>query len=161
LFADLGENYLISQVTSFKQGDETVTATPVSNAVGQSAIFWETGLEWKYFNTDVATAYINKTDPLSPPFTISFGYKHDGRFRPTGDLAGFTDAERRLFFRFSVGLNKILGWNSAEVAPGKGYTFKFGVDYERPIGNSRMPTATRYYVSANIDLVKIFKPQSP
>jgi hypothetical protein len=159
LFANLGENYLISQVTSFKQGDDTVTATPVSNGVGQSAIFWETGIEWKYLNTDMATAYINKTDVLSPPFTIAVGYKNDGRFRQKGDLASFTDGEHRMFLRFSVGLNKILNWSGDQVAPGKGYTFKFGVDYERSIGTSKMPTSTRYYVSANVDLVKVFKPQ--
>src|SRR5713101_6945070 len=44
LFANLGQKYIISQVTSFKQGDDTITATPVSNGVGQSALFWETGL---------------------------------------------------------------------------------------------------------------------
>ena len=161
IFTDLGGTFLISQATSFKQGDDTVTATPVSNQVGQSAMFWETGAEWKYLNTDIANAYLNKTDVLSPPFTISVGYKHDGRFKKAGDLAGFSNPEARFFFRFSVGLNKIGNWNGDQVNPGKGYTFKFGVDYERPLGDSRMPTATRYYVSANIDIMKIFKPPPP
>jgi hypothetical protein len=160
VFANLGEKYLISQITSFKQGDDTVTATPVANDVGQSAIFWETGVEWKYLNTDVANAYLNKTDVLSPPFAISVGYKHDGRFKKAGDLSGLSNPEARLFFRFTVGLNKIGNWSGDQVAPGKGYTFKFGVDYERPIGDSRMPTATRYYVSANIDVMKVFKPSN-
>jgi hypothetical protein len=159
-FANLGENYLISQVTSFKQGDDTITATPVSNNVGQSAIYWETGIEWKYLNTDVANAYLNKTDVLDPPFSISVGYKHDSRFNHAGDLAGFTNPEGRLFFRFSVGLNKIGNWSGDQVDPGKGYTFKFGVDYERPTSDSKMPTATRYYVSANIDVLKVFKPSA-
>ncbi len=158
VFVTLGEVYLIGQVTSFKQGDDTITATPVSNNVGQSATYWETGFEWKYLNTDIANAYLNKTDVLSPPFTVAVGYKHDGRFEKSGDLAGFDNPEARLFFRFSVGLNKIGNWTGEEVTPGKGYTFKFGVDYEKPIGDSRMPTATRYYVSANIDLMKVFKP---
>lgn len=160
-FATLGENFLIDQVTSFKQGDNTVTATPVSNGVGRSATFWETGIEWKYLNTDVANAYLNKVDVLSPPFAVSVGYKHDSRFNVSGDLASFSDAERRLFFRFSVGLNKIANWGNDQVAPGKGYTFRFGIDYEKPIGSSKMPTATRYYVSANIDIIKVFKPQTP
>ena len=160
VFANFGEKYLISQVTSFKQGDDTVTATPVSNNVGQSALFWETGIEWKYLNTDVANAYLNKTDVLSPPFSISMGYKHDDRFKKAGDLAGFSDPEARLFFRFTVGLNKIANWSGDQVTPGKGYTFKFGVDYEKPIGDSRMPKSTRYFVSANIDILKVFKPSN-
>jgi hypothetical protein len=161
IFADIGEKYLISQVTSFKQGDDTITASPVSNNVGQSAIYWEVGAEWKYLNTDIANAYLNKTDVLSPPFTVSVGYKHDGRFKQAGDLAAFSNPESRFFFRFSVGLNKIGNWTGDQVTPGKGYTFKFGIDYEKPIGDSRMPTATRYYVSANIDLMKVFKPSNP
>jgi hypothetical protein len=161
LFANLGEEYLIGQVTSFKQGDDTITAVPVSNDVGQSALYWETGVEWKYLNTDIANAYLNKTDVLSPPFTVSIGYKDDRRFKRAGDLASFANPEARFFFRFSVGLNKIGNWSGDQVTPGKGYTFKFGIDYERPIGDSRMPTATRYYVSANIDIVKVFKPSNP
>jgi hypothetical protein len=161
IFANLGEKYLISQVTSFKQGDDTITATPVSNNVGQSAMYWEVGAEWKYLNTDIANAYLNKTDVLSPPFAVSVGYKHDGRFKQAGDLASFSNPEARFFFRFSIGLNKIGNWTGDQVNPGKGYTFKFGIDYEKPIGDSRMPTSTRYYVSANIDLMKVFKPSNP
>jgi len=159
-FVSLGQRYLLSQVTSFKQGDNNVTAVPVSNNVGQSAMYWETGVQWKYLNTDVVNAYLNKTDALSPPFCISVGYKRDGRLRKSGDLASFSNPEQRLFFRFTVGLNKIGNWSGDQVAPGKGYTFKFGVDYERPLGDSRMPTGTRYYVSANIDVMKVFKPSN-
>jgi hypothetical protein len=159
-FTTLGQKYLISQVSSFKQGDDTITATPVSNNVGQSAMFWESGVEWKYLNTDIVNAYTNKTDVLSPPFTISAGYKRDGRFNKAGDLAGFSNPEARVFFRFSVGLNKIGNWTGDQVDPGKGYTFKFGIDHERPIGDGRLPKATRYYVSANIDLLKVFKPSA-
>jgi hypothetical protein len=156
----IGQTYLISQVTSFKQGDNTVTATPVSNNVGQSAFYWETGVQWKLLNTDIVNAYINKTDVLNPPFDVSFGYRHDGRFKQAGDLATFSNPQAYLFFRFNVGLNKIVNWNSATVSPGKGYTFKFGIDYERPISDSKMPSATRYYVSANFDIMQLFKPSA-
>lgn len=160
LFGTLGENYLLSQVTSFKQGDDTITATPVSNQVGQSAIFGEGGVEWKYLNTDIANAYLNKTDVLSPPFTIAMGYRRDSRFNPSGDLKGFDNPEARYFLRFAVGLNKIGNWSGDQVDPGKGYTFKFGVDYERPAFESHMPIATRYFVSANIDINKVFRPSN-
>jgi hypothetical protein len=158
-FGTLGENYLVSQVTSFKQGDDTVTATPISNSVGQSALFWEAGIEWKLLSTDIVNAYINKTDVLDPPFAFSTGYRQDGRFRRAGDLPATVESpEAYYFFRFNVGLNKILHWGTDEVKPGNGYTFKFGVDYERPVRAGSMPTATRYYVSANIDLMQVFKP---
>jgi len=85
-------------------------------------MYWEVGAEWKYLNTDIANAYLNKTDILSPPFTVSVGYKHDGRFKQAGDLAGFLNPEARFFFRFSVGLNKIGNWTGDKVDPGKGYT---------------------------------------
>jgi hypothetical protein len=160
-FVDFGGKYLISQVTSFKQGDDTITATPVANQVGQSATYWETGVEWKFLNTPIANAYLNKTDVLTPPFAISVGYKHDNRFKHAGDLAGFSNPESRFFFRFAVGLNKIKNWSGQEVEPSKGYTFKFGVDYERPVSDSKMPVSTRYYVSGNFDIMKIFKPSNP
>jgi hypothetical protein len=159
-FATLGENYLLSQVTSFKQGDDTITATPVSNNVGQSALFWESGVQWKLLNTDIVNAYINKTDVLDPPFDVSFGYRNDSRFKRAGDLANITNPQAYAFFRFTVGLNKIANWNSTAVNPGKGYTFKFGVDYERRLGGSQMPNATRYYVSANLDIMQLFKPST-
>lgn len=159
-FANLGQTYLLNQVISFKQGDDTVTATPVSNGVGQTALFWEAGVEWKLFNTDFVNAYINKVDVLDPPFDISVGYRNDGRFRHFGDLAGIADPQAYAFIRFSVGLNKIINWNGSAVAPGKGYTFKFGVDYERPLGGSSMPSATRFFVSANFDIMQVFKPST-
>jgi hypothetical protein len=159
-FATLGENYLLSQVTSFKQGDDTITATPVANNVGQSALYGETGLEWKLLNTDIVNAYINKVDVLDPPFDVSFGYRNDSRFKRAGDLASITNPQAYAFFRFTVGLNKIANWNTTTVNPGKGYTFKFGVDYERRLGGSQMPNATRYYVSANLDIMQLFKPSA-
>ena len=161
VFVDFGGKYLISQVSSFKQGDATITANPVANQVGQSATYWETGIEWKYLNTPIANAYLNKTDVLTPPFAISVGYKHDNRFNRAGDLGSFSKPEARFFFRFAVGLNKIKNWSGQEVEPSKGYTFKFGIDYERPVSDSKMPVSTRYYVSGNFDIMKIFKPSNP
>jgi hypothetical protein len=161
LFGALGGNYLLSQVTSFKQGDDTITAVPVSNGEGQSALYGETGIQWKYLNTDIMNAYSNKTDILNPPFDISIGYRQDKRFNRSGDLSSFLHPDRFVFFRFAVGLNKIGNWSGDQVLPGKGYTFKFGIDYERPIGDGNMPTSTRYYVSANVDVVNLFKPPAP
>ena len=63
--------------------------------------------------------------------------------------------------RFSVGMNKNGNWTADQVDAGKGYTFKFGVDYERPVSEQTMPTSTRYFVSANLDIMKIFKPSNP
>lgn len=160
LFATLGENYLVTQVTSFKQGDDTITATPVANSVGQSALFWESGIQWKLLNTDIVNAYINKTDVLDPPFDVSIGYRNDSRFKRAGDLATITNPQAFGFLRFTVGLNKILNWSGTTVNPSKGYTFKFGVDYERRLGGSQMPTSTLYFVSANLDIMQIFKPSS-
>jgi len=158
IFATLGENYLINQVTSFKQGDNTLTATPVSNNVGQSALFWESGIQWKLLNTDIVNAYINKSDIMDPPFEISLGYRNDSRFKRAGGLADFTNPQAYAFLRFTVGLNKIVNWSSTTVEPGKGYTFKFGIDYERRLGGSNLPTSTLYYVSANFNIMQIFKP---
>lgn len=159
LFGTLGEDYILSQVTSFKQGDDTITATPIANGVGQSALFEETGVQFKLLSTDIINAYSNQTDVLDPPFDISVGYRRDSRFNPSmePELLGIRDPQNFAFLRFEVGLNKIGNWSGTEVLPGKGYTFKFGIDYERSLAASILPASTRYYVSANVDVETLFK----
>jgi hypothetical protein len=159
IFANLGQNFLINQVTSFKQGDNTVTATPVSNGVGRTAAFGEVGLEAKILSSTIWLAHDNKYDNLRPLFLIATGVKKDNRLTGSGDLGGYDHAQDRLFFRFFINLTSIVAYNDQvkKAAPG---SLRFGIDMERGLFSQRIPTATRFFVSADFNIMQVFKPSS-
>jgi hypothetical protein len=159
IFVNLGQNFLVNQVSSFKQGDATIVATPVSNSVGRAAMFWEVGAQTRLLNVALSQAHIDKQSFLLPEFQLATGYRHDTRFRKSGDLGAYNNPEGRFFFRFFVSLNNIIDQRSSGT-PNQPISFKFGVEYERPISDSRVPSATRYTVSADVDILKLFSPTS-
>src|ERR1051326_6187949 len=55
VFGGVGQSILTSPVNSFKQSNDTITATIVSNNVGNGALFYETGLQYRLYNSDLAT----------------------------------------------------------------------------------------------------------
>src|SRR6266446_1319398 len=156
LFIDLGQNFLVSQVSSFKQGNDSIVATPVNNGVGRAAIFWEGGVQVRLLNVAISQAHSDKQSFLLPGFQIATGYRHDSRFNKSGDLATYDNPTARFFLRFFVSLNNILDQRTAG-KPNQPMSFKFGVDYEKPISESRIPSATRYIVSADVDILKLFR----
>jgi hypothetical protein len=161
-YVDMGQNILVDSVTSFKQGDLTVTATPVSNGVGRSAFFGEFGAQLKLLDVDITQAHTDKTSALLPKFFLSGGYRRDNRFAQSGDLAKFDSPQDRVFFKFLVSLSKIFNPDTTGKAAAPA-SFDFGVDYERPItsGSSSIPGATRVIVSADLDIMKLFRPAKP
>ena len=158
-FVNFGQNFLIDQVTSFKQGDNTVTATPVSNGVGRTAGFAEAGFEAKILSSTIWQAHDNKYDNLRPLFLVATGFRKDTRLSGAGDLAGYENAQDRLFFRFSINLTKIVAYSDdvKKAAPG---SIRFGVDMDRGLISQRIPTATRFFVSADFNIMQVFKPST-
>jgi hypothetical protein len=158
-FVSFGQNFLINEVTSYKQGDNTVTATPVSNGVGRAAAFVEGGLQTKILANPIWVAHDDKISHLSPLFLVASGVRRDTRFSASGDLAGYDRPEERLFFRFYINLTKVVSYTD-ETKPANPASVRFGVDLERPIFDQRVPTATRFFVSADLDIMKIFRPST-
>lgn len=158
-FVNFGQNFLIDQVTSFKEGDNTVTATPVSNGVGRTAGFGEAGFEAKILSTTIWQAHDDKYDTLRPLFLVATGFRKDTRLSGAGDLAGYENAQDRLFFRFSINLTKIVAYSDdvKKAAPG---SIRFGVDMDRGLISQRIPTATRFFVSADFNIMQVFKPST-
>lgn len=157
-FLNFGQNFLIDQVTSFKQGDSTVTATPVLNSTGRAAAFLEGGVKAQIYADPIWTAHDKKTT-LTPLFMISEGVRKDERFNPSGDLAGFDRPRLRNFFQFFITLTKIHKY-SDDIKTDPPASVRFGVDIERPIVEDRIGTATRFFVSGNFDIMKIFRPST-
>jgi len=161
-YADVGQNILVDPITSFKQGDLSLTATPVSNGVGRAAFFGEVGAQVKLFDVELIQAHLDKVSNLSPRFMIAGGFRRDNRFAKSGDLSTYNSPENRVFFRCLVSLSKILHpTETGDSAPPA--TFDFGVDYERPIGSTgpNVPGATRLIFGSGIDILKLFRPKAP
>jgi hypothetical protein len=158
-FVNFGQNFLIDQVTSFKEGDNTVTATPVSNGVGRTAAFGEAGFEAKILSSTIWQAHDDKYDILRPLFLVASGFRKDTRLSGAGDLAGYENAQDRLFFRFSINLTKIVAYSDEvkKAAPG---SIRFGVDVDRGLISQKIPTATRFFVSADFNIMQVFKPST-
>jgi hypothetical protein len=159
-FADFGQNFLINEVSSYKEGDGTVTATPVSNGVGRATFFTEGGLQFKILANPIWLAHDDKVSNLSPLFMVAAGVRRDNRFNASGDLTGYDKAPDRVFFRFFLTLTKI-GSVTDATKPAAPASIRFGVEVEKPFSEQRIPTATRFYVSANLDILKLFRPSSP
>jgi hypothetical protein len=157
-FIDFGQNFLIDQVTSFKQGDDTVTATPVTNSTGRAAAFVEGGIQARIYADPIWAAHDKKTT-LTPLFLISEGVRKDERFSASGDLAGFDRPRLRNFFQFFITLTKISKY-SDDIKSDPPASVRFGVDIDRPIIEDRIGTATRFFVSGNFDVMKIFRPST-
>jgi hypothetical protein len=159
VFTDLGQNFLVSETSSFKQGSDSIVATPVNNNAGRAAMFWEGGIQMRLLNVAISQAHSDKQSFLLPGFQIATGYRRDNRFNKSGDLETFDNPTARFFLRFFVSLNNILDQRTAG-KPNQPMSFKFGIDYEKPISDNRVPSATRYLVSADVDILKLFRPSS-
>lgn len=158
-FVDFGQNFLINQVTSYKQGDDTITATPVSNNAGRAAAFFEGGLQTRILANPIWVAHDDKISNLSPLFLIAAGVRRDTRFSASGDLAGYDRPEERVFFRFFIDLTKVVTYTDT-TKPASPASVRFGVDLERPMFAQRVPTATRFFLTADLDIMKVFRPTS-
>lgn len=158
-FANFGQNFLVNQVTSFKDGDNTVVATPVSNGVGRAAGFIEGGLQGRILGRAVWLAHDNKYDILRPLFLIAGGVRKDWRFSRNGDLGAYEHPRDRVFFQFFVNLTQIVGYTN-DIQKQAPASIRFGIDMDRGMLDQKIPTATRYYVSADINIMNIFKPST-
>jgi hypothetical protein len=131
----------------------------VSNGVGRTAAFGEAGFEAKILSSTIWQAHDNKYDNLRPLFLVATGFRKDTRLSGAGDLAGYENAQDRLFFRFSINLTKIVAYSDdvKKAAPG---SIRFGVDMDRGLISQRIPTATRFFVSADFNIMQVFKPST-
>lgn len=155
IFGGVGETILTSSVSSFKQSSNTVTATTVSNNVGDGAVFFETGVQFRLFNSDFKTVHRDKSY-ISPAFLLESGFKSDNRFKAEGDLAGYDAPRNRGFVRFLVSLNKITNARGT-TDPKEPFSVDFGVDHEVPISESRVPASTRIILRGSFDVLKLLK----
>jgi hypothetical protein len=154
-FFRFGENWYTSEVSSFKAQDDTIVATVISNDVGRAASFWEVGEEFRLFKKTLPIVHAEKSF-VTPVFSVSGGFRHDGRFNRSGELATYDSPESRTFVRFLVTLTKLL-LPETPGQPTRTFDASFGVDYQRPLADSRIPAATRIIFKSDIDLIKLLQ----
>jgi hypothetical protein len=155
VFGGVGQSILTSPVNSFKQSNDTITATIVSNNVGNGALFYETGLQYRLYNTDLATVHRDKSF-LNPSFFLESGFKIDSRFKAEGDLAGYDSPRNRAFVRFLVSLNKVTNARGTS-EPKEPFSVDFGIAHEIPVSESRVPASTRIIIRGSMDVMKLLK----
>ena len=117
--------------------------------------FWESGLEWRWFDNPLHIVHYDQS-LLSPIFSVSAGYRRDNRFKRAGDdLGQYSDPSARYFFRFQISTKVVDQRQEGEAR--KTFTFRFGVDHERPVSEKFVPAATKFSITSDIDLLNIFK----
>ena len=155
VFGRLGQTWYTSEVTSFKAGDDTIVATVINNDVGRAATFWETGAEFRMFRKPLTIVHGEKSY-VTPAFSASGGFREDTRFKRSGLISDYDHPESRTFVRFLVSLDKVFFPKTAD-QPQSTFSASFGVDYERPLSEPRVPAVTRLVFKSDIDLFKLFQ----
>ena len=156
IFGRFGQTWYTSEVTSFKAGDDTIVATVIDNNVGRDATFWETGAEFRMFRKPLSIIHGEKSY-VTPTFSASGGFRDDSRFKRAGsEISGYDNPESRTFLRFLVSLDKIMFPKTADQAQST-FSASFGVDYDRPLADDRIPATTRLIFKADVDLFKLFQ----
>lgn len=155
IFGRFGQTWYTSEVTSFKAGDDTIVATVIDNSVNRAATFWETGAEFRIFNKPLRIIHGEKSY-ITPKFAVSGGFRDDTRFKRTGEISLYDTPENRTFVRFLVTLDKVL-FPKSQDQPESFFSASFGVDYERPLDEERVPAATRLLFKSDFDLFKLFQ----
>lgn len=155
IFGRFGQSWYTSEVTSFKAGDDTIVATVTNNNVNRAATFWETGAEFRIFNKPLHIIHGEKSY-ITPKFSVSGGFRDDTRFKRAGEISDYDTPESRTFVRFLVTLDKVL-FPKTQDQPQSFFSASFGVDYERPLDDDRVPAATRLLFKSDFDLFKLFQ----
>jgi hypothetical protein len=90
---------------------------------------------------------------------VAAGVRKDTRLSGSGELGGYDHPQDRLFFRFFINLTSIVSYNDQvkKASPG---SIRFGIDMDRGLISQRIPTATRFFVSADFNIMQVFKPST-
>lgn len=159
VFTRVGQTRLWNATESFKRGSDSYVAEAVANRTGSAEAFYETGAELRLYDVPIDVAHHEKSY-VNPAFLLSGGFRLDNRFQRSGTVLGSYDRPRdRWFYRMTVNLNKVLQPRK-QGQESETFAFRFSVDHDHSLFESRIPQGTRYTFSTGIDVVKLFSGQS-
>ena len=144
-----------ADAVTFDDKKPPLVASPVKDGSTKTAWFSETGFEFTMFDNPVRVLHAEK-GLVNPAVLVAGGYRYDARFRADefsslGD--GFTASPHRLYFRFMVDTVKTVSRREVAEKP-KTFDLGFGIEYERSLGTSSVPSTTRFVIRGNINLLK-------
>jgi hypothetical protein len=158
-FVRAGQTRLWSATESFKRGSDSYVAEAIPNRTGSAESFFESGLELRLYDVDLDVAHHEKSY-VNPAFSLSAGYRLDDRFQRSGELLQKYDRPRdRWFYRLTINLNKVLQPRK-QGEQSETFAFRFSVDHDHGVYESRIPQGTKYTFSTGIDIVKLFTGQA-
>lgn len=148
-YGSLGSALLTTVPKVLGAGDAAQLAFPVNGKSDANAWRWESGLTFDVFDNDLEQIHA-EGGTLTPQFQALIAWRMDDRFSGTA----FRGAARRLLFRLSLDAIRIFDKRQIGDAS-KTYTFSFVVEKERAFGGgvNRLPSAMRYLVRGNVDLL--------
>jgi len=160
-----GETILMDDSVSVS-AQPTTTAMPIANNRGKSAWFWEAAPEYRLYPKLLATIEDSKKF-LEPSFSFSTGYRRDSRFDPFpgSGIESFANPTKRWFIRSFVTLTKVAQKDFSSTTTANPFDVSIGVEWDTTWGTSGgkagpgVPDATRIFINASIDLVKVFTKQ--
>jgi len=149
----IGQAILGDRTVLVDRGASSTLAHPLSNGTGSAAWFYEGGLEFSIYNTQIEAVHAEGS-AVSPAFTVGLFYRHDKRFRPEGDLASFYNPQRRGVFRFMIDALRVLDKRELGSDP-KVFTLGFGIEHEFAVsGKTTVPSGTQLMLRGDIDLLR-------
>lgn len=150
LYGSLGSSLLTTVPKVLGSGDTAQLALPVNGKTDANAWRWESGLTFNMFDNALSQIYA-ESGTLTPQFQVLVAWRRDERF---SGITAFRNPTNRLLFRLTLDALRVFDKRQVGAEP-KTYTFSFVVEKERAfgLGDGRLPSAMRYLVRGNVDLL--------
>jgi hypothetical protein len=164
------ESYLTSESFVVGDGVGSTAALPIKNGFEQGAPWVDTAVEIKIYDKNLDLVHATK-DILAPTVQAEAGFRRDYRFALHQELTqvitdatsntvqGFDHPAQRYFYRFSLGNISLV--TKDDQGPHT-FVMSFGLEGEGawPFGKTgtgpRIPSAVRFFVKGDVNIVKAF-----
>lgn len=149
-YGSLGSSLLTTVPKVLGSGDTAQLALPINGKTDANAWRWESGLTFNMYDNALSQIHA-ESGTLTPQFQVLVAWRRDERF---AGIAAFRNPTNRLLFRLTLDALRVLDKRQPG-AEAKPYTFSFVVEKERAfgLGDGRLPSAMRYLVRGNVDLL--------
>jgi hypothetical protein len=152
-----GQYILTTDTAVIDQGATRTIAIPLGDG-SDAQSFWEVTAGLNFYGRSLHLVHAEK-DFLHPLIGLTFGYKHDARFKQGTDstLVRFDAPEDRLVFRFLTAPFPVVMGDGTSGKKTVGLSF--GIEHEwAPKGANTVPSGTRILLRGDVDLLKALRP---
>lgn len=143
----LGQVWLDARKIVRKVNGTDTTFEIIVPPKGNSGIFYETGLSFRYFHRAVRDIRAEQPS-IDPLLECGVSVRHDERF---AGASTFGNPSKRLLLRFKLAGIPLVDTRKPESKP---VTIGFGIEHERGLASGGLPSVTRVFLAADVSLVK-------